>query len=482
MVPSSPTNLAGTVDDWILGVGVNGCTGTRSAPCTVSGYAVNQPLDLSSQNGVIGLRTYATDIAGNAGHGVGFFLRVDRDKPTINLSGTAITPNAVPVNPTLGIYVSDGNNSSLATRNSGVRRVHIYLKNPDNSVTPIADWTNPNTDITSNDFGPLNYTLPTPQRGRYVLFVNAYDDVGHVSPAVQELNVTDYPTSWNLGGADHIINTAAEAQAVVSTMQAAGTDPNATNVYNGVAPSERALVDQQFKAVTGERQLVRWLNTSEYYYSDDGVLCHFASASLVSQAGLDVTTAKVTTTGGKSSWTAGPEITSTSLNDGIGYDNPPDDGTATAARTNWHYKGVGHFDFTSADGDAYAFGYVNWYNGSSLAKVLVRRAYIRDNDQSKIVALHPVGCIWTQLKFGYLTVSTSVPGPSASIAGAKRWGEGCEMPHRQPGPPESDLSQQPGLLEEHAQFDDGHGLHVSDEGCRTHRMRVEQERLFRSVT
>jgi hypothetical protein len=183
------------------------------------------------------------------------------------------------------------------------------------------------------------------------------------------------------------------------------------------------LVDQQFRVVTGERQLVRQLATSKYYYSDDNVLGPLRFSQLGDKRGTECGRRQSHHRGGKSSWTTGPEITSASLNDGSGYLAPPDDDTVERAESPWHFKGSGHFDFTSTDAAAYAFGYIKWFNGNSLAKVFLRRAIVPEDYSSRVYAIKPVGCIWVQLKFGYLTTSASIPSGSLGISGAETVGE-----------------------------------------------------------
>lgn len=244
MRPRSATDLTGDTDDYLVSGGPNNCTGNRAGPCPLS-VSGPQPLNLTGQNGVIGLHTYATDIVGNTSHGESYFMKVDHDPPAIAFSGQAATSAGVSANPSIHVEITDGDNSSPSRMQSGVRAVTVNLMDPSGNLVKNWTWSNPQSDATSNNAG-LDYTLPTASNGTYSLRVDAFDDVGHSSHAVQTVNVVGYPTSWNYDrDGDHQITTRLEVDAVFTAL-AGASDAQWQVLWNGLSPADQTRVDAMY--------------------------------------------------------------------------------------------------------------------------------------------------------------------------------------------------------------------------------------------
>lgn len=92
--------------------------------------------------------------------------------------------------------------------------------------------------------------------------------------------------------------------------------------------------------------------------------------------------------------------------------------TATAAVSGYHLAHTDNLNATSADGKAAGIGQVQWHYGTFPRGYIHRADYSSD---AKVIALHPVGCIWAKVSFGYPLGSLTVgPGaPSGSISGGE---------------------------------------------------------------
>jgi hypothetical protein len=88
----------------------------------------------------------------------------------------------------------------------------------------------------------------------------------------------------------------------------------------------------------------------------------------------------------------------------------------TASSSGWIAADADDFSLLSADHKAQAIGTVQWYHGKFPRGYLHRGEYTWS---PIVVATHPVGCIWTQITWGYPMGSVSFP-PGASIQSAEK--------------------------------------------------------------
>lgn len=91
---------------------------------------------------------------------------------------------------------------------------------------------------------------------------------------------------------------------------------------------------------------------------------------------------------------------------------------AGAASSGYHLLKVDQIRATSADGKAGGIGQVKWFYGSFPRGYIHRGDY---TDNAMVIALHPVGCIWARVSYGYPLGSLSIgPGaPSGTISGGE---------------------------------------------------------------
>lgn len=276
MVPRSTWDLANDtgLDNAILsGAAPNTCTGNRAGPCPMSATPVGQPLNLSSQRGIIGLHTFATDIVGNSGHGDAYFVKVDHDPPNVifgqpdtnNYTGDVHNQNeVVGPNPAINVKVTDGDRTVPGTYQSGVRAVITLLDGQNYG----RGWSNSNPDATNNDY-TWGYHLSGLAAGPHTLTIEAWDDVGRYTPLAIRFTVTAYPTSWNYGGGDRSVNTDLERNAVwqhFSPTDEVGVD----QMTAGLSPTDAAYVTSLLTPATSDDGTEESGNTTAYIPPDNG--------------------------------------------------------------------------------------------------------------------------------------------------------------------------------------------------------------------
>jgi hypothetical protein len=131
-------------------------------------------------------------------------------------------------------------------------------------------------------------------------------------------------------------------------------------------------------------------------------------------AGLGYTTADIRVV-------ANGSLTGFQVGDSIGTGDLPGEviDPLSAHAATYHSQGTDDIGVTSADGKAASAGDVTWYKGGFPFGYRHRGGLTRS---PVVTALRPVGCIWAQVKWGYVISSVTFP-PSATIAGAEEVGK-----------------------------------------------------------
>src|SRR2546421_3232905 len=88
----------------------------------------------------------------------------------------------------------------------------------------------------------------------------------------------------------------------------------------------------------------------------------------------------------------------------------------TASSSGWIAADADDFNLLSADHKAQAIGTVKWYHGKFPRGYLHRGEYALS---PVVFATQPVGCMWTQITWGYPLGSISFP-PGASVQSAEK--------------------------------------------------------------
>lgn len=272
MRPRSATDLTGDTDDYLVSGGPNNCTGNRAGPCPLS-VSGPQTLNLTGQNGVIGLHTYATDIVGNTSHGESYFMKVDHDAPKIvfgqsDASGyTGDVHNqddVVGSNPGINVHATDGDPTVPGTYQSGVRAVITLLDGRPYG----SPWSNGNTDATNNDYG-WSYHLSGLSSGPHTLTIEAWDDVGHLGTQAINFTVVSYPTSWTYGGWDRSVNTDLERTAVWQHFRPVD-ETGIDEMTAGLSPADATYVTALLTPTTSDDGTETSGSTTAYIPPDNG--------------------------------------------------------------------------------------------------------------------------------------------------------------------------------------------------------------------
>ena len=80
--------------------------------------------------------------------------------------------------------------------------------------------------------------------GQHTIHMKVWDAAGNVTES--DYTATNYKTSWDYGGADHIINGPSERSAALAAVKAAST--NAARVWAGIRPAEQESINTNFWA------------------------------------------------------------------------------------------------------------------------------------------------------------------------------------------------------------------------------------------
>ena len=86
---------------------------------------------------------------------------------------------------------------------------------------------------------------------------------------------------------------------------------------------------------------------------------------------------------------------------------------ASAARSSYEFEKAETIVVESSNGVAAGMGQVKWFHGHFPRGYIHRADY---SDDAKIISLHPVGCIWAKVTFGYPLGSLTV-GPGGPAGG-----------------------------------------------------------------
>lgn len=170
---------------------VHGCTGLYGSSCPGS-WAL-QFGNYSAgwlPTGVNPLVVIGWDAVGHVSQGEPVFLKVDHNAPTINWSGELLTPT--PKKFHLDVVVGDGNSASLATAQSGVKSVEVFLDGqfakqyPETANPPACSNVQEGRNLGSCKFEfPLD--LDRALSGKHTIKVVAKDSLNH--PEIKSLEV-----------------------------------------------------------------------------------------------------------------------------------------------------------------------------------------------------------------------------------------------------------------------------------------------------
>jgi hypothetical protein len=118
-----------------------------------------------------------------------------------------------------------------------------------------------------------------------------------------------YPTSCRFGGPNHIVDTTAEADAVVAAIDQSPDDQTAQSLIDHLRPADHAIVDQRLKARVSDGNVVRDTSDSRAYYYAGGTV-DYITPGFADPAGLDISATKRVSHSVLTSWTMGPDLVS----------------------------------------------------------------------------------------------------------------------------------------------------------------------------
>jgi hypothetical protein len=165
--------------------------------------------------------------------------------------------------------------------------------------------------------------------------------------------------------------------------------------------------------------LVRERSDLAVYVFAEGIRYWITSPEVLSALGYSFSDVHVVANGALSGIQRGDDITSEDLTgdaSSIDTTNTLKSAHASSADSGWKLKDADDFTLLSADHGARAIGSVRWYYGQFPFGYRHRGEY---SDSPIVLAEKPVGCIWAQIKWGYLAGSVSFP-PGASVQGAEK--------------------------------------------------------------
>jgi hypothetical protein len=220
----------------MIGHAVHPCSGLKASPCPgswstqITNYS---PAGLPTGINTLALRAYDPLHEIHYG-GQAVFLKVDHTAPVIKTSGELLSAN--PVKYHLEVDAEDGSSSSLATSQSGMKKLEFYLdgvyqgawpnQNPGNCVN-----VQQGIDVGSCKFEGVDVDLPRTLHGPHTLKIVAIDSYGHTTTKTHNLDLPKDVTAPELT-ASGALKTAAgswvAAKANTLTVEAKDVETGAT--------------------------------------------------------------------------------------------------------------------------------------------------------------------------------------------------------------------------------------------------------------
>jgi hypothetical protein len=248
------------------------------------------------------------------------------------------------------------------------------------------------------------------QTGPHHLSAELTDNAGNTR-IFASWDVQYYPTSWIYGGANHAVDTAAEADQVAAAYQSASSHPAARTLMQGLNPTAQSLVDAALRRTISDGVLVLDVDESKVYNYASGRL-RYLEDSIGRSLGANMDGAKRMTTSSLASFPHDSDIGNYNVSWNYGGVNRAVDTGAEAAA-------VGNA-FKSAASDAAATALISGLAPSERSSVetwvvqsLADDSLVRDTSTGRLYFVDRGTASW-------LTSSAAVTATGLNPAGAVR--------------------------------------------------------------
>lgn len=180
----------------LIGSSEYACSGLHANPCPSSWSSqITNYKPSSLPNGVNSMVAIAYDALGSehASQGLPILLKVDHAAPEIQLSGELLSEH--PAKYHLNVTAIDGNSSSFATAQSGMKSLAFYFdgqlagRYPETENPPACKNVQQGIDLGSCKFENIPVDLARKYTGKHTLKIVATDSLNHSSEKVLELNL-----------------------------------------------------------------------------------------------------------------------------------------------------------------------------------------------------------------------------------------------------------------------------------------------------